>query len=672
VVAREDQPPHFQTLLAGVCMAIYLRGRGLSTPAVLLGAWAFMLNGVFVTWLELGFLVGGILWLPLAFWGADRIAEGRVRSGFAAAAFACAAQWLGGSLQFSAYFLFAAFVYAGAILAPRRGEGWTRALRAGAWTAFALVLGTALAAIQILPTLDLVRESSREMGKYKGFNFIDPLTLLGYLFVDPFGNPGRGNYVGGALFGNSYLGLHIAYVGAAAIPLSIAAGLARRSRALAGHALYAVAPLLFHLLLGWGAFDSALSRLFPLLNAMPGPRMMCLLGLALSFGIAEGWQAWRDGRVPRWLPAAWAAAITVAAIACLPMGLRIGTGLALGLGAAVLLALRPPAGAAAFRLAAAAWLAFALCDLLWAATGYNPFTPLAACYPETPSIAALRTAIERDCAEGRPARFLGRNPPDGSCNPWKGDMLPPASALAYGLPDVRGKCGLLPMRTKVFFSLLNDDPRRVRFDSAVHFSRWDSPLLDLANVRYILSADALSDPKNPDRLERIHDGPVKVYRNRRALERVFAVRRTVVATDAEALRGLADPAFDPRETAFLDRPLPASEGPLAPGEGGQPRARILECLPERLVFETESPREAVFVVSDAWDKDWTASLDGEPATLARADFLFRAVRAPAGRHRFEMDYRPRSFRIGAFASAAALALGLLLLALSRRRRAVTP
>jgi len=59
-----------------------------------------------------------------------------------------------------------------------------------------------------------------------------------------------------------------------------------------------------------------------------------------------------------------------------------------------------------------------------------------------------------------------------------------------------------------------------------------------------------------------------------------------------------------------------------------------------------APGEATIV---AYQPD-LVSVDGSPATLVRTDGLFRGVPVPAGRHRVEFDYRPRSLVLGGLAT----------------------
>jgi uncharacterized membrane protein YfhO len=45
-------------------------------------------------------------------------------------------------------------------------------------------------------------------------------------------------------------------------------------------------------------------------------------------------------------------------------------------------------------------------------------------------------------------------------------------------------------------------------------------------------------------------------------------------------------------------------------------------------------------------------VDGQPATLLRANHAFQAVQVPAGRHHVRLAYEDRMFHIGAAVSAA--------------------
>lgn len=95
---------------------------------------------------------------------------------------------------------------------------------------------------------------------------------------------------------------------------------------------------------------------------------------------------------------------------------------------------------------------------------------------------------------------------------------------------------------------------------------------------------------------------------------------------------------------------------------------------ERVELEAEASGPGLLVVNDAFWPGWTATLDGAPIPIVRADAAVRAVAWPAGRHVLRMTYDPPEVRWGiglslaGIAAAAALVLGPVL----RRRLAGAP
>jgi uncharacterized membrane protein YfhO len=73
------------------------------------------------------------------------------------------------------------------------------------------------------------------------------------------------------------------------------------------------------------------------------------------------------------------------------------------------------------------------------------------------------------------------------------------------------------------------------------------------------------------------------------------------------------------------------------------------------------------VILDPFYPGWTATLDGEPAPILRADFAFQAVPVRAGRHELRLTYRNRWVTVGAVVSIGTLALLLGALSLRSRR-----
>jgi uncharacterized membrane protein YfhO len=116
-------------------------------------------------------------------------------------------------------------------------------------------------------------------------------------------------------------------------------------------------------------------------------------------------------------------------------------------------------------------------------------------------------------------------------------------------------------------------------------------------------------------------------------------------------------------------------------EGGQPlegqtaaqaTAQIVGYQPNALEIEIEieTGAEGYLFLSDPFYPGWRAEVDGNPATILRANYAFRAVAVPAGTHRVTMAFRPISWYAGLAITAVTVLLLLILggLALARRQR----
>ena len=161
-----------------------------------------------------------------------------------------------------------------------------------------------------------------------------------------------------------------------------------------------------------------------------------------------------------------------------------------------------------------------------------------------------------------------------------------------------------------------------------------------------------------------------VYRNPHVLPRAFLVGRTEVVPDSAAVRRLLSADFDFRTVAALPAALPAGSAPQPDplGQVGWSRRSANESV---LAVFTDRP--ALLVVTDNWYQAWHAQLDGRAVPLLRADYTFRAVAIPPGRHRVRFYYRSGLLSFSATLSVVLQAL-LLIVALAgtvldRRRRA---
>lgn len=130
-----------------------------------------------------------------------------------------------------------------------------------------------------------------------------------------------------------------------------------------------------------------------------------------------------------------------------------------------------------------------------------------------------------------------------------------------------------------------------------------------------------------------------LYENTNALPRVMVVPEARTADFGALLETGAWPAdFDPRRTVLL-RELPAAAS-CAPAQGMQPSAAIRSYRNSSVTVEVTSPGCGYLVLNDAWQRWWTAEVNGRPAPVLRANVLFRAVAVPPGRSIVTFRFRP--------------------------------
>ena len=134
--------------------------------------------------------------------------------------------------------------------------------------------------------------------------------------------------------------------------------------------------------------------------------------------------------------------------------------------------------------------------------------------------------------------------------------------------------------------------------------------------------------------------------------------------------------IDPRYTAVVDKRFEDALQGVTRCTDTSADIKLLEYTPNRLVYEAKSINGGVVVFSEIYYPDWTATIDGTPAPIARADYVLRAMYVPAGTHTIEMVFDPRSVHTTeavayiAFAIWVLGAIGLIVSYFVQRRRKI--
>ena len=183
-------------------------------------------------------------------------------------------------------------------------------------------------------------------------------------------------------------------------------------------------------------------------------------------------------------------------------------------------------------------------------------------------------------------------------------------------------------------------------------------LLNLMNARYVLWSEELQCPG----YELIQKENFFLYKNTSSLQRAFLVKDyKVLKSEEEFRKTLQGREFDPRETVLLDREPEKLSVAINSEKLLKNWVNVSEYRNNMISMEVESSCSQFLVLSETYYPGWKAYIDSTEAPLYKANFAFRAIAVPAGRHRVVLKYEPLSVRIGACISIAAVLVFIFLL-----------
>ena len=131
----------------------------------------------------------------------------------------------------------------------------------------------------------------------------------------------------------------------------------------------------------------------------------------------------------------------------------------------------------------------------------------------------------------------------------------------------------------------------------------------------------------------------------------------------------------PTETAVVDaRFKDVLKGTTESYKDSLSSIRLTSYTPNRLTYETNNAQDGIAVFSEIYYPDgWHVTIDGQPAKLARADYILRTMYVPAGQHTIEMRFDPTSLHVTegiAYGALALLVIGIIVAVLIAKRKYV--
>ncbi len=174
--------------------------------------------------------------------------------------------------------------------------------------------------------------------------------------------------------------------------------------------------------------------------------------------------------------------------------------------------------------------------------------------------------------------------------------------------------------------------------------KYNMPIFDMLNTKYFITAG--------------QDGRAIAQQNPNALGNAWFVNEVKMVKNAdEEIKSVAN--FNPRLVAFVDQRFEEYFKGKTLKQDTTASIKLTDYKPNFLTYESNSATSQVAVFSEIYyrgNEDWKAFVDGQETPHFRADYVLRAMVVPAGKHKIEFKFKPKSVVIGAkidlFASIA--------------------
>jgi len=555
--------------------------------------------------------------------------------------------------------------------------------------------GTLLAAGQLVPTFLAGVRAHRAALATPDFWSLHPASLWEAVAPQVFGNYYDAfladlPWISALNFGRDPF-FYSLYIGPLVLLLAAIGAIERPRRS-----LFWVTALVVFTIAAFGGYTPLypmLRRLVPALMYFRFPvKYIALAVFAAAVLAAEGWAAITSGVAQKRLNVPAAAAIVggagliiVGAVAIRPAAVvMVSRALAVAAhlknpdaGALFLARVAPPLAfrASALLLAgglltalvargrAAAWLLFAVvcADLLVTNAGLNMTMELSKLTP--PAWFTSASGEQRLYIGGRVRGYMNGADPD-AVSTWQ---IPAEGTAIEGRMELNALLPMAPSGWRVREALSYDLPYLwpARYDQTVRrFEMAGTPeraaFLRRTGVRWCVLPRTRHDYVGQDRwrvIDEVDDWNMRVYECHPDATRVFLSTTIAVGTDPSDEAWQRDALFDPSlpDDAVRLGEMPAvagRPGPLAPSS-----VRIVQDTANSVTVEAALDAPAALVLRDSYDPSWIATVDDLPATVGRANGIYRAVALPPGRHTVRFTYRPQELLVGLTLSVTTVIIG---------------
>ena len=149
---------------------------------------------------------------------------------------------------------------------------------------------------------------------------------------------------------------------------------------------------------------------------------------------------------------------------------------------------------------------------------------------------------------------------------------------------------------------------------------------------------------------------------------VTAGQKPVVIPAGDVIRLLGEGRFRPAAEAYF---YPGDAADLSDIIPGQAKVDNLRWEHQHIQFQVTAQAPSIVVLAQTYYHPWVAKIKGQTIPLRPVNHAFTALKVPSGIHEVELTYEDHAFRRGAWISCAALLVVLALFFFPRRMKEVT-
>jgi len=690
-----------QPLLGTLFMYLYLRLFIFQKSAAFLGALAFGFSGFILVWSQENAVVGqAALWFPLTLYAAEKLITTASRKNFILLVFALAICIFAGFLQVSFYIFLVTFLYGVyRIKAKRHMRKYSLFLFTCAY-----LVSLLLSAIQIIPSIEAFYESARSSSSIESVLETYLLPLRYYIRVlapDIFGNPATYNY-----FGQGFYHESIFYIGIIPLVFAVLAFIKYRTNKIV---LFFSWVSLFSILLGVKSPVTDWFYRLPILlvNTFTPSRVFFVASTGLAILSAFGFSYWLEHDTKKSRRILQSTAILLALVLIFivafyhlsvvtknentwvrSISLIINPHFYLTaenaktslrnilLPLSMVLSLIPLTIMRKKQRVAVVIIVFLLgVGQLYFLNKYVVVGKREFLYPDHFIFTDIQT--HQNMAD----RFLSFGLPivgdvGLEKHVYSPDGIDPVFPKRYGqlvyAAKNNGKYTDTIARIEVSLSEYSDNYGVIK-DPRVH------TLMSLLGVTRVYNYE--KEYENPEVLDSLFPQDTftplwkqegwHAYENTRAYPRAFFADGYIVEKDPQKIIDqIFDQKNDLRKTVILEEE-PSDISSTTDGvTEGKATVSLEIYKPLRVDLEVDTDVDRILFLSDTYYPGWKATVDAKPSKIYRADFAFRAIVVPKGKHTVIFSFEPLSFTIGATISGVTILFLTLFVVVNKVKTAI--